>query len=121
MKNIVLLYVFSCEIQWKKGYLCGTSNIFLIVLESIGTRNVAIAAIHAIVYIPNHIIIPIHHAYQMLAAVVRFLTWVFSVSLIMSPAQRNQIPVTICSAILEVEFGSTISDKNVNIMDHKIT
>ena len=49
-----------------------------------------------------------------MAAVVTFLIFVLSDPLIIIPAPRNPIPVTIWAAIREVEFGSTIFERWVN-------
>jgi hypothetical protein len=45
------------------------------------------------------------------AAVVTFLIFVLSGLLIIIPAPRNPIPVTIWAAIREVKFGSTIFER----------
>jgi hypothetical protein len=64
---------------------------------------------------------PIAAAYQIAAAVVRFVI-LFSDSLFrMMPAPRKPMPVTTCAAILGVELGSIRAERNVKIAAPPIT
>src|SRR5690606_12037350 len=65
--------------------------------------------------------IPSAAAYQMAAAVVRFVILLSDSLFSMIPAPIKPTPVTICAAILDDEFGSTSEERNVKIADPPIT